>query len=186
MRHIQDCGKDSPMDGKQGVNKPSRQEHIASGNTVTRYHRLLHRHCASLDLETAFKQIKISQDIQPDLCQECQTDKCKCPAFMLGMPCSSASSTPTNINSDHKEIPELVENTPPHVLYPPVQSPSDEEADGEVAAICSVPVYYQVRSQLTHRCRYYMYNALDSIEETSREKWRHEISPRVQGPPVEY
>ena len=147
MHHIQDRGKDSPMDGEQGVNKPSVQEHITSGNAITRYHRFLHRHCASLDLETTFKQIKISQDIQPDLCQECRY-----PAFMPGMPCSSASSTPTNINSDHKQIPELVENMLPQVLYPPVQSPSDEEADREVAAICSVPVYYQVRSHSTCRC----------------------------------
>ena len=129
MHHIQDRGKDSPTDSEQGVNKPSGQEHIASGNTITSYHRLLHGHCASLDLETAFKQIKISQDIQPDLCQECRTDKCKCPAFMPGMPCSSASSMPTNINSDNKQIPKLVENTLPQVLFPPVQSPSDEVAD---------------------------------------------------------
>ena len=161
-------------------------EHITSGNAGTRYCRLLHRHCASLDLEIAFKQIKISQDIQPKLCTECQTDKCQCPAFMPGMPCSSASSTPTNISSDHEDIPELVENKPLHVLYPPVQSPSDEEANREVAAICKAPVYYQVRSQLTRRCRYYMYKALDSIEETSREKQQCENSPRVQEPPVEH
>ena len=102
------------------------------------------------------------------------------------MPCSSASSTPTNIISDHEDIPELVENKPLHVLYPPVQSPSDEEANQEVAAICSAPVYYWVRSQLTRRHRYYMYNALDSIEETSREKRRRENSPRAQGPPVKH
>ena len=93
---------------------------------------------------------------------------------------------PTNISSDHRDIPELVENKPLHVLYPPVQSPLDEEADREVAAICSAPVYYWVRSQLTCRCQYYMYNALDSIEETSREKWRHENSPLVQSPPVKH
>ena len=91
---------------------------------------------------------------------------------------------PTNTSSDHEDIPDLVENKPLHVLYPPVQSPSDEEADQEVAAICRAPVYYQVRSQLTHRRRYYMYHALDSIEETSREKWRRANSPCVQGPPV--
>ena len=105
---------------------------------------------------------------------------------MPGMLCSSASSTPTNTSSDHEDIPDLVENKPLHVLYPPMQSPSDEEADREVAAICRAPVYYRVRSQLTHRRRYYMYNALDSIEETSREKQWHENSPRVQGPPVEH
>ena len=65
--------------------------------------------------------------------------------------CSSASSMPTNIRSDHEDIPELVENKLLHVLYPPVQSPSDEEADREVAAICSAPVYYRVRLQLTCR-----------------------------------
>ena len=105
---------------------------------------------------------------------------------MPGMPCSSASSTPTNISSDHEDIPDLVENKSLHLLYPPVQSPSDEEADREVAAICRAPVYYRVRSQLTHRHRYYMYNALDSIEETSREKRQHAISPHVQGQPVEH
>ena len=105
---------------------------------------------------------------------------------MPGMPCSSTSSTPTNISSDHEDIPELVENKLLHVLYPPVQSPSDEEVDREVAAICRAPVYYRVRSQLTRRRQYYMYNALDSIEETSREKWRRENSPHVQGPIVKH
>ena len=186
MHHTQDPGKVSFMDGAQGVNRLSVPEHITSGNSGTRYRRLLHRHCASLDLETAFKLIKISQDIQPELCTECQTNKCRCPAFTPGMLCSSASSTPTNISSDHEDIPELVENKPLHVLYPPVQSSSDEEANREVAAICSAPVYYQVRSQLTHRHRYYMYNALDSIEETSREKRSHENSPHAQGPPVKH
>ena len=89
---------------------------------------------------------------------------------MPGMLCSSASSTATNINSDHEDIPNLVENKPLHLLYPPVQSPSDKEADQEVAAICRAPVYYWVRSQLTRRHRYYMYNALDFIKEISREK----------------
>ena len=149
MHHIQDPGKVSLMDGAQGVNRLSMPEHIASGNAGTRYR--LHRRCASLNLETAFKQIKISQDIQPELCTECQTDKCRCPAFTPGMPCSSASSTSTNINGDHEDIPELGENKLLHVLYPPVQSPLDEEADQEVAAICSAPVYYRVRSQLTYR-----------------------------------
>ena len=120
MHHIQDCGKDNLTDSEQGANKPSGQEHTVSGSTITRCCRLIHRHCASLDLETAFKKIKISQDIKPDLCQECRTEKCICPAFMPGMPCSSASSMPTNINIDDKEIPELVENMPPQVLYPPV------------------------------------------------------------------
>ena len=136
MHRTQDPGKVSPMDSTQGVNRLSVQEHIASGNAGTKYHRILHRRCTSLDLETAFKQIKISQDIQPDLCKDCQTEKCRCPAFMPGTPCSSASSMPTQTNSDQEDIPELVDEKQVHILYPPNQMPSDEEADREVAAIC--------------------------------------------------
>ena len=147
MHHTKDPAKVSLTDGAQGANRLSMPEYITSSNTGTRYHRLLHRHCASLNLETAFKQIKISQNIQPELCTECQTEKCRCPAFTPGMLCSSKSSMPTNTSSDHEDIPDLVENKPLHVLYPPMQSPSDQEADREVAAICRAPVYYQVRSQ---------------------------------------
>ena len=160
---------------------PERTENYNAG---TRYSRLLCRHCASLDLETAFKEIKISQNIKIEVCAECQTERCRCPAFMPGMPCSSASSTPTNISDE--QISNLVENKLLQVLHPLVQSPSDEEADREVAVNCRAPVYYRVRSQVNHRCRYYMYNALDSIGETSREKWQCANSPLVQGPPVKH
>ena len=156
MHHTQDRGKVNPTDGTQGANKLLGQEPTISGNAGTKYHRLIHRHCASLDLETAFKRIMISQDIKPYFCKECKTEKCICPAFTPGTPCSSASSTPTDINIDDEEIPELVENPPPQVLYPPVQSPLDEETDREVTAICHAPVYYRVRSQITRRRRYYV------------------------------
>ena len=106
MHHTQDPGKISLTDGAQGANRLSVPEHTVSGNTGTRYRRLLHRHCASLDLETAFKQIKISQNIQPELCTECRTEKCRCPAFTPGTLCSSASSMPTNTSSDHEDIPD--------------------------------------------------------------------------------
>ena len=183
MRHTRDCGKDNPMADGQEANKPSGQEHTVSGSTITRYRRLLHRHCASLDLETAFKYINISHNNKPELCQDCKTEKCTCPAFMPGTLCSSASSTPTNIDIDKEKIPELVENTPLQVLHPPVQSPSDEETDREVAVICSAPVYYWVRSRNTCRHRYYMYNMLDLIEESNRGTQRCQ---HVQGHPVEH
>ena len=89
---------------------------------------------------------------------------------MPGMPCSSALSTPTNIDIDDNEIPKFVDNTPLKILHPPVQLPSDEEANRKVAVICSAPMYYQVRSHNTHRRRYYMYNALDIMEENNRGK----------------
>ena len=71
MHHTQDPGKISLRDGAQGSNRLSMPERTASGNAGTQYCRLLHRHCASLNLETAFKQIKISQNIQPELCTGC-------------------------------------------------------------------------------------------------------------------
>ena len=148
LHHTQGPGTISLTDRTQGANRLSMPEHTASCNAGTQYSRLLHRHCTSLDLEVAFKNIKISQDTKPELCAKCRTEKCRCPAFTPGMPCSSASSMPTNISSDHEDIPDLVENKPLHLLYPLVQSPSDKKADREVAAICRAPVYYQVRSQL--------------------------------------
>ena len=141
MHCIRGLGKHNPMDDRQEANKPLGQEHTVSGSIVTRYRRLLYRHCASLDLEAAFKSLNISSNIKPDLCQDFKAQKCICPAFMPGTLCSSASSMPTNIDIDEEEIPKLVENTPLQVLHPPVQSPSDEEADQEVAVICSASVY---------------------------------------------
>ena len=75
---------------------------------------------------------------------------------------------PTNISDE--QIPALVADKPLQTLQPPVQSPSDEEADREVAAICRAPEYYQVRSQVCHRCHYFMYNALDAFGEATQQK----------------
>ena len=74
---------------------------------------------------------------------------------------------PTNLDND---IPELVPNIDTedttHILYPPEQSPSDEEADREVAAFCKAPVYYRMTQKGRCRCRYYFYSPLDNIEES--------------------
>ena len=102
------------------------------------------------------------------MCEQCQAAICRCPAFMPGMPCSSVSSTPTNISDE--QIPDLVSDKPLQALHPPVQSPSDKEADQEVAAICRAPEYYRVRSHVRHRHHYFMYNALDDIGETTPQK----------------
>ena len=71
----------------------------------------------------------------------------------------------------------------PHL---PVQSLSDEEADLEVAAICSAPQQHRVRSQVCRRHQYFMYNALDEIEETIQQKHRRYKPFDVQGPPAEH
>ena len=147
-------------------------------NAGIQYSRLIHRRC--LDLETAFKRINISKDVVKEVCKQCRFETCKCPAFTPGTPCSSASSSPTNISDE--QIPELVPNKPLQELHISVQSPSDEEADREVAAICRAPEYYRIRSHVRRRRQYFMYHALDGIEETIQQK----RCRNAQGPPVEH
>ena len=97
------------------------------------------------------------------MCEQCQAEFCTCPAFTPRTLCSSVSSTP--INTSDEQIPELVASKPAQQLHPPVQSPSDVEADREVAAICKAPEYYRVRSHLHRRQHYFMYNALDDTND---------------------
>ena len=114
-------------EGAHTANKLFVHDPTINYNAGIQYSRLIHRWCASLDLEATFKQIKISKNIEKEVCKQCQFETCKCPAFTPGMPCSSASSSPTNISDE--QIPELVANKPLQALHPPVQSLSDEEAD---------------------------------------------------------
>ena len=67
-----------------------------------------------------------------------------------------------------------------------MQTPSDEEANREVAEICKAPEHYRVRSHLRRRRYYYMYNTLDDIGEVTQYKQPSKNSPCVQGPPAEY
>ena len=153
-------------------------------NAGIHYNRLIHRRCANLDLEAAFKEIKISQNIEKEVCKQCKAEFCRFPAFTPGTPCSSVSSTPTSISDEH--IPELVADKSMQQLHLPVQTPSDEEADREVEAICRPSEYYWVRSHLRQRHHYFMYNTLHDIGETTQYKRRRHNSPSVQGPPVEH
>ena len=185
MHHTRDLGTINHTEGAPAANKLFVPEHTVKSNAGIQYSRLIHRCCASLDLETAFKHITISQNIEKELCTECKAEFCKCPAFTPGTPCSSVSSTP--INTSDELIPELVPNKPVQQLHLPVQLPSDdEEADREVAAICKAPEHYRVRSHLRRRRHYFMYNTLDDIGEETHYKRCRNNSPRVQGPPVEH
>ena len=108
------------------------------------------------------------------------------PAFDQGTPCSSASSTPTRDNLDD-DIPELVSNIDTKdttcILYPLEQSPSGEEADREVAAICKAPVYYHRTQKGRRKCCYYFYSPLDNIEESRQGKCKRDDSPPPRGFP---
>ena len=88
---------------------------------------------------------------------------------------------PTKPDSEDDQIPDLVLDMPLQTLYPPVLSPSSEEADQEVAAICSAPIYYWVRSRHTKRRRYYTYDALDYIAEQHIGKRQRYNFAHVQG-----
>ena len=91
---------------------------------------------------------------------------------------------PTDISEER--IPDLVADKSLQEPHLPTQTPSDEEADREIAAICRAPEYYQVRSHVRRRCHYFLYNALDDIGETTQQKRLRTNSPSVQGPPVEH
>ena len=168
MHRTHDPGTINHMEGAPAANKLFVPEPTVKYNAGIHYSRLIHRRCASLDLETTFKEIKISQNIEKEVCKQCQAEFCRCPAFMPGMPCSSVSSMPTNTSDE--QIPKLVVDKPVQQLHLPVQSPSDEEADREIAAICKAPEYYQVRSHLCRRRHYFMYNTLDDIGEVTQFK----------------
>ena len=150
MHRTRDPGTINHTEGAPTANKLFVPEHTVKFNPGIQYNRLIHRRCASLDLETAFKQITILPNTEKEVCKQCQAEFCRCPAFTPGMPCSSVSSTP--ISTSEELIPELVPNKTVQQPLLPVQLPSDdEEADREVAAICKAPEYYRVRSHLRRR-----------------------------------
>ena len=168
MHHTHNPGTTNRTEGALAASKLFVPEPTVKFNAGIQYNRLIHRRCASLDLETALKEIKISQNIEKDVCKQCQAEFSRCPAFTPGTPCSSVSSTPTNISDE--QIPELVASKPVQLQHSPVHSPSDEEADLEVAAICKAPEFYRVRSHLRRRQHYFMYNSLDDIGEVTQYK----------------
>ena len=184
MHRIPDPGTISHTEGAPAANKPFVPEPTVKYSAGTRYNRLVERHCASLDLEAAFKQINISRDIEKQVCKQCKADFCKCPAFTPGTPLSSASSTLTSISDE--QIPQLVADKSLQQFQSPLKTHSDEEADREVEAICAPSEYYRVRPHLRRRRHYFMYNALDDIGETTQYKRPRNNSPSVQGPPVEH
>ena len=184
MHRTPDPGTINHTEGTPAANKRFVPEPTAKYNAGIHYNRLIERRCTSLDLEAAFKEIKISRDIEKQVCKECKAEFCRCPAFTPGTPLSSVSSTPTSISDE--QIPELVADKSLQQLHLPLNTPSDEEADHEVEAICAPSEYYQVRSHLRRRCRYFMYNTLDDIGETTQYKRPWNNSPSVQGPPVEH
>ena len=184
MHRTPDPGIINHTEGAPTAKKRFVPEPTAKYNAGIRYTKLIERRCASLDLEAAFKEIKISRDIVKQVCKECKAEFCRCPAFTPGTPLSSVSSTPTSISDE--QIPELVADKSLQQLHLPLQTPSDEEADHEVEAICASSEYYRVRSHLRSRRHYFMYNALDDIRETTQYKRPQNNSPSVQGPPVEH
>ena len=168
MHRIHDPGTTNRTEDAPAANKLFVPEPTTTYNAGIQNSRFKHRRCTSLDLEITFKEIKISPNIEKEVCKQCQAEFCRCLAFTPGTPCSSVSSMP--VSTSDKQIPELVPDKPGQQLHMPVQSSSDKEADREVAAICRAPEYYQVRSHLCGRHHHYMYNALDDIGEITQYK----------------
>ena len=64
MHRTHDPGTTNRTEGAQAANKLFMPEPTARYNAGIQYSRLIHRRCASLDLEAAFKEIRISQNIE--------------------------------------------------------------------------------------------------------------------------
>ena len=114
MHRIPNPGTTDHMEDAPAAKKLFVPEPTIKYNAGIQYSRLIHRCCASLDLEAAFKETKISQNIEK-VCKQCQAEFCRCPAFTPRTPCSSVSSTPTNISDE--QLPELVPNKPLQQLH---------------------------------------------------------------------
>ena len=122
MHCTHDPGTTNCTEGTHAANRHFVPEPTAKYNAGIQYSRLIHRCCASL---AAFKEIKISQNIEKDVRAQCRSETCRCPAFTPGMLCSSASSMPTNISDEH--LPDLVADKALQELHLPAQTPSDKE-----------------------------------------------------------
>ena len=72
-----DPGTTNRMEGAPTANKLFVPEHTTRYNAGIQYSRLIHRRCASLDLETMFKEIKISQNIEKEVCKQCEAKFCR-------------------------------------------------------------------------------------------------------------
>ena len=69
MHLTHDPGTTNHMEGAHAANRRFVPEPTARYNAGIHYSRLIHRCCASLDLETAFKEIKRSQNIEKEVCK---------------------------------------------------------------------------------------------------------------------
>ena len=71
MHCTHDPGTINRTEGAHAANKLFVPEPTAKYNAGIQYSRLRHRRCTSLDLEDAFKEIKISQIIEKEVCAQC-------------------------------------------------------------------------------------------------------------------
>ena len=71
MHHTHDPGTTNHTEGTHTANRLFVPEPTAKYNAGIQYNRLIHRRCATLDLEATFKEFKISQNIEKDVCTQC-------------------------------------------------------------------------------------------------------------------
>ena len=70
IHHTHDPGTINRTEGAPAANKLFMPEPTAKYNAGIQYSRLIHRR-ASLDLEAAFEEIKISPNIKKEVCEQC-------------------------------------------------------------------------------------------------------------------
>ena len=64
-------GTTNHTEGAHAANRRFMPEPTANYSAGIQYSRFIHRRCTSLDLEAAFKEIQISQNIEKEVCAQC-------------------------------------------------------------------------------------------------------------------
>ena len=105
MHRTHDPGTTNCTEGTHTANKLFVPEPTTRYNAGIQYSRLIHRCCASLDLETAFKEIKISQNIEKEVVNSAKPSSTDAQHLHQGR----------HVHQYHQHLPILVMNKFPNL-----------------------------------------------------------------------
>ena len=71
MHRTHEPGTINHTEGEHAANRHFVPGPTAKYNAGIQYSRLIHRRCTSLDLEATFKDIKISENSEKEVCTQC-------------------------------------------------------------------------------------------------------------------
>ena len=100
MHHTHNPGTINHTEDAHAANRLFMPEPTTKYNAGIQNSRLIHRCCTSLDLEAAFKEIKISPNIENEVCEQCRSETCR----------AQHSHQGCRVHLHHQRLPILVTN----------------------------------------------------------------------------